>query len=60
VSRTIVGLGLFFCLSVAFAEVAATSNQLGDLPPDLQVKIAQVLGKAIQDGGSLTHRYKPH
>ena len=52
-SRTIAGLGIFFCMSVAFAEVAATSNQLGDLPPDLQLKIAQlgqVLGKAIQDG----------
>ena len=52
-TRTIVLLGLLFYMSIAFTEVAAMANQLGDLPPDLQGKIAQlgqVLGEAIQDG----------
>ena len=51
--RTIVGLGMLFYMSVAFTGVAAMASQLGDLSPDLQVKVAQlgqVLGEALQDG----------
>ena len=52
-SKASAGLGILLCMSVAFADVSATANQLGDLPPDMQVKIAQlgqVLAGAIQDG----------
>ncbi|HEY3196519.1 MAG TPA: hypothetical protein VGJ57_00775 [Nitrospirales bacterium] len=52
-NRVIAGLGVLFYMSLAFAGGGATASQLGDLPPDLQIKIAQlgqVLGEAIQDG----------
>ena len=48
----IASLGVLFCVSVALAE-PGTGNPLGDLPGDVQVKIAQlaqILSGAIQGG----------
>lgn len=48
-----VSLGVLLCVSAAFAEPPATMNPLRDLPPDVQVKIAQlaqILAGAIQSG----------
>ena len=45
-------MGILFCVSVALAE-PGTGNLLGDLPGDVQVKIAQlaqILSGAIQGG----------
>ena len=53
-TRTMIaGVAMLLCASVALAEAPKTANPVGDLPPDVQVKIAQlgqILARAIQDG----------
>jgi hypothetical protein len=53
-TRTMIaGVGILLCASIAFAEGAGAANPLGDLPSDVQLKIAQlgqILAGAVQDG----------
>lgn len=50
---SLVCIGMFLCMSVAFAEPPATINPLRDLPPDVQAKmskLAGILAEALQSG----------
>ena len=53
-TRTMIaGVAMLLCASVALAETPGTANLLADLPPDVQVKIAQlgqIIAGAILDG----------